>query len=221
LAARGNTATEPMPRDVNWLKLHAEYLEVAKRGGIEVIFLGDSITDGWRKTGQFLWDEHFAPLHAANFAIDGDRTQNVLWRIANGELDGMAPKAVVLMIGTNNTGFEKDGSPRNSTSEAIEGVTAVVEALRQKLPDARILLLAIFPRGEKGSPQRAQVAEINAALRKLDDGIKIRFLDIGEKFLLPDGTLSHDVMPDLLHLSEVGYAIWAAAIKEPLGELIK
>jgi lysophospholipase L1-like esterase len=219
-AAQANTAIEPVPRDASWLKRHEEHLEIAQRGGVEVLFLGDSITDLWRKTGRFLWEEHFAPLHAANFGIDGDRTQHVLWRIQNGELAGLAPKAVVLLIGSNNIGLEKDGSPRNSTAEAIAGVTAVVQAIRTKLPDSELLLLAIFPRGEKGSPQRAQVAEVNRALAGLDDGQRVHFLDIGPRFLSPEGTLSREIMPDLLHLSEAGYAIWAEAIKEPLNKLL-
>ena len=144
----------------------------------------------------------------------------------NGELDGIKPKVVVLMIGTNNTGFEraKEGTapaPRNTVPETIEGVTAVVAGLRHKLPETKILLLGIFPRGEKDAPQRAQVTEINAAIAKLDDGGFVHFLDIGPKFLWPDGTLPRDIMPDLLHPNEVGYAIWAAAIKEPLAALLK
>jgi lysophospholipase L1-like esterase len=222
--AEGNTAIQPTPRDNAWLKRHESFVELAKAGGIDVLFLGDSITDFWRdpKRGKTLWDEHFAPLHAANFGISADRTQHVLWRMDHGELDGIKPKVVVLMIGTNNTGLERDKvTPRNTVPEAIAGVTAVVTELREKLPETKILLLAIFPRGEKDSPQRAQVAEINAAIAKLDDGKFVHFLDIGPKFLWPDGTLSSDIMPDLLHPSEIGYAIWAAAIKQPLEELLK
>ena len=222
--AEGNTAIQPAPRDEAWLRRHEGFIEQAKAGGIEVLFLGDSITDFWRdpNRGKTLWDEHFAPLHAANFGISADRTQHVLWRIDHGELDGIKPKVVVLMIGTNNTGFARDKvTPRNTVPETIEGVTAIVKSLRQKLPETKILLLAIFPRGEKDSPQRGQVNEVNAAIAKLDDGEFVHFLDIGPKFLWPDGTLSKDVMPDLLHPNEVGYAIWAAAIKKPLSDLLK
>ena len=225
--AFAHPAIEPAPRqffggqNASWLQRHEEYVAAAKRGGIDVVFLGDSITDLWRTTGRALWDEHFAPLRAANFAIDGDRTQNQLWRLQHGEIDGLAPRVVVAMIGGNNTGTEKDGTPRNSTAEAIEGVTLIVTTLRTKLPETRILLLGIFPRGEKDSPQRAQIREVNAALRRLHDGWRIHFLDLGPKFLAPDGTLPREVMPDLVHPNEAGYAIWAAALKEPLAELLK
>lgn len=222
LAVEGNTAVQPVPRDAAWLKRHEGFVEIAKAGGVDVLFLGDSITDGWRRPGKFLWDGHFAPLRAANFGISGDRTQHVLWRMENGELDGISPKVVVLMIGTNNTGFERDQiTPRNTVAETIEGVTAVVKGLRAKLPETKVLLLAIFPRGEKDSIYRTQLAEINAAIARLDDGKFVRFLDINAKFLWPDGTLPRDFMPDLLHPNEVGYAIWAAAIKQPLLEMLR
>jgi lysophospholipase L1-like esterase len=222
LAVEGNTAIQPVPRDAGWLKRHEGFVEIAKAGGVDVLFLGDSITDGWRRLGKFLWDGHFAPLRAANFGISGDRTQHVLWRMENGELDGISPKVVVLMIGTNNTGFERDQvTPRNTVAETIEGVTAVVKGLRTKLPETKILLLAIFPRGEKDSIYRTQLAEINPAIARLDDGKFVRFLDLNAKFLWPDGTLPRDFMPDLLHPNEVGYAIWAAAIKQPLTEMLR
>ncbi len=227
LLLQANTAIQPEPRDAAWLKRHESFVEIAKQGGVDVLFLGDSITDFWRssdknKGGKAVWDANFAPLHAANFGISADRTQHVLWRMQNGELDGIKPKVVVLMIGTNNTGLERDSkTPRNSTAEAIEGVTAVVNGLRTKLPDAKILLLGIFPRGQKGEPIRDQVHEINQALAKLDDKNHIHYLDIGPKFLEADGTLSKDIMPDLLHPNERGYEIWAAAIKQPLADLLK
>lgn len=225
-AAEGNTAIQPVPRNEAWLKRHEGFVELAKAGGIDVVFLGDSITDNWRdpQRGKTLWDEHFAPLRAVNFGIGADRLQHVLWRIANGEFDGIRPKVVVLLIGTNNTGFENNTTPpvpRNTVPQVIEGVGAVVNALRQKLPDTKILLLAIFPRGEKDSPQRMQVNEVNAGIASLHDGKFVHFLDIGQKFLWPDGTLPRDIMPDLLHANQVGYAIWAAAIKQPLAQLLK
>jgi lysophospholipase L1-like esterase len=228
LQLAANTATEPAPRDEKWIKRHEGFVEIAKQGGVDVLFLGDSITDFWRnddpkRGGKKIWDANFAPLHAANFGISADRTQHVLWRLEHGELEGIKPKVVVLMIGTNNTGLEADKkTPRNSPEETIEGVTAVVKTLRAKLPTTKILLLAIFPRGEKPDyPQRLQIATINQAIAKLDDGKMVRFLDIGSKFLEPDGTLTKEIMPDLLHPGEKGYEIWAAAIKQPLAEMLK
>lgn len=220
--AYANTAIEPAPRDERWVARHEEFVAEAKQGGIDVLFMGDSITDGWRTRGKEIWDREYAPLKAANFGIGGDRTQHVLWRLRNGEAEGYQPKAVVLMIGTNNTGFESDGStPRNTTPEIVEGVTTIVQDLRKDFPNAKILLLAIFPRAEKDSARRAQVTEINQSIAKLHDGRNVHYLDIGAKFLEPDGTLPTDIMPDLLHPNEKGYQIWADAIREPLKALLK
>lgn len=226
-AMAANSAIVPVPRDANWVKRHEGFVEIAKKGDVDVLFLGDSITDFWARPGpaggKKVWDENFAHLKPANFGISADRTQHVLWRLENGEIDGIKPKVVVLMIGTNNTGLERDGvTVRNTTAETIAGVTAVVKTLRTKLPQSKIMLLAIFPRGEKPDfPQRAQIKEINDAIAKLDDGRMIRYLDIGPKFLAADGTLPKEIMPDLLHPGEKGYEIWAAAIKEPLAEMLK
>ena len=221
-AAWANTAIEPAPRDEKWVKRHEGFAAEAMKGGIEVLFLGDSITDGWRSKGKPVWEKHFAPLKSANFGISGDRTQHVLWRLRNGEAEGYSPKAVVLMIGTNNTGKEKaDGKPRNATPEVVEGVTAVVQELRVKFPQAKILFLAIFPRGEKDSESRKQVAEVNQSLAKLHDGKHVHYLDIGGKFLDADGNLPKEIMPDLLHPNERGYEIWAEAIAKPLKAMLK
>lgn len=225
-----NSAVKPEPRDANWVKRHDGFVAIAKQGGVDVLFVGDSITDFWRRPqtekqsgGKKVWDREFAPLHAANFGISADRTQHVLWRLQNGELEGIHPRAVVLMIGTNNTGFERDNvTPRNTPQQAAEGVKEIVELLRAKLPQTKILLLAVFPRGEKPDhPQRKQVNEVNAIIAKLDDGRHVHFLDIGRKFLTADGTLPKAIMPDFLHPNEKGYEIWAAAIKQPLAQLLK
>lgn len=216
-----STTTRPVPRDEAWVRRHEGFVAEARRGGIDVVFLGDSLTDLWRREGRAAWEEHFAPLRAANFGIDGDRTQQLLWRLQHGAVDGPAPKVVVLLIGTNNTGRERNSEvPRNTTAEAIAGVTLVVQTLRAKLPDATILLLGLLPRGEKDAPIRAQVGEINCALSGLDDGGRIRFLDIGSRFLSPDGSLSREIMPDLLHMSEAGYAVFADALRDPLAKLL-
>jgi lysophospholipase L1-like esterase len=223
------SATVPQPRDPAWVKRHEGFVEIAKQqGAVDVLFLGDSITDFWRREhptqgGKKTFDATFSHLRTANFGISGDRTQHVLWRLENGELEGIKPKVVVLMIGTNNTGFERDGvTPRNTPAEVIDGVTAIVKTLRTKLPAAKIMLLGIFPRAETPDhPQRKQIAEINAVIAKLHDGETVRYLDIGSKFLAADGTLPKEVMPDFLHPNEKGYEIWAAAIKAPLAEMLK
>lgn len=217
-----NTAIKPAPRDAKWVARHEGFVAEAKQGGVDLLFLGDSITDGWRSKGKAVWDKYWAPLHAVNFGIGGDRTQHVLWRMENGELVGIKPKAVVLMIGTNNTGKEKDGNPRNTTPEIIEGVTAIVKGLRAKLPTTKVLLLAVFPRGEQANnPIRAQLKEINDAIARLDDGKNVKFLDIGAKFLAADGILPKDIMPDFLHPNAQGYEIWAQAIEGSVKQLMK
>jgi lysophospholipase L1-like esterase len=211
-----NTAVQPVPRDSKWIARHQGFIAESKENPPNVVFLGDSITDLWRTDGEAIWNEHFAPLNAANFGIDGDRTQHVLWRIQNGAFDGLKPKVLVLMIGTNNT--PKD---RNTPPEVIEGVTAVVKAVREKLPATKILLLGIFPRGQKGEPVRDQLKQINKAIARLEDGHLVKFLDIGPKLLEPDGTLSEKIMPDLLHLSEEGYRIWANTLRDTLVGMLK
>jgi len=220
-----NTALTPAPRDfpTNWLARHAENVAEARRGGVDILFLGDSITDGWHwdTGGRKLWAKYFAPRHAANFGIGYDRIQNVLWRIENGELDGIDPKVVVLLIGTNNTGNEDDGQPRNTTPEIIAGISNLVRRIQFHLPQTKIILFGIFPRGEKNDPLRAQVKAVNAGISKLNDPGKVKFLDIGQKFLAPDGTLPRELFPDLLHPNEKGYQIWADAINPVLDEWLK
>ena len=218
-----NSAIAPIARTspTNWVARHEGFLAEARDGRFDIVFIGDSITDGWRKRGIQVWNKCYAPRRALNLGIGGDRTQHVLWRIEHGELDGLKPKVVVLMIGTNNTGKEKDGSPRNSTAEAIEGVTAVVKSIRAKLPGSKLLLLAVFPRGAVDAPQRAQVKEINTALAKLDDGKMIKFLDIGKVFLAEDGSIPRTIMPDLLHPNADGYQRWADAMEPTLTEMLQ
>lgn len=215
-----NTAIVPASRDANWVKRHEGFVAEAKKGGIDLLFVGDSITDDWRGRGSNIWNKYYAPQNAANFGISGDRTEHVLWRMDNGELDGIKPRVVVLMIGTNNTGREKKGNPRNTIGQVIAGVTAVVNEIRTKLPDGKILLLAILPRGNIDD-QRGQVAVINTALAKLDDGNKVKFLDISPKFLEIDAALSRSIMPNLLHPNEHGYQIWADAMNPVLDKMMK
>ena len=205
-ADQPNSATTSAPRDTNWVKRHQGFVEIAKKGGVDVLFLGDSITDGWREAGKEQWETNFVPLKAANFGIGGDRTQHVLWRLENGELDGITPKLTVLMIGTNNLG-------NNTDQEIVDGIRAIIKGLYLKCPQTKLLLLGIFPRGEKVSdPARARIKHINAGICIYDNNKTIRFLDIGQKLLAPDGTLPKDIMPDALHPNAKGYEIWASAI---------
>ena len=198
-----------------WDKLHAKNLARAKQGDVEVLFLGDSITQGWGDNAA--WKKYFAPRKAANFGIGGDTTRTVLWRMANGELAGIKPKGVVLLIGTNNFGLHND-----KPEDTLRGVKAVIAKLREKLPESNILLMGLLPRDAKPDTDfRKRIKTLNEGLAKLADGDEIKYLDIGDKFLEPDGALSKDLMPDALHLSEKGYAIWAEAIDPIVSEWLK
>jgi lysophospholipase L1-like esterase len=194
---------------------HEAFLATAKENKAKLLFLGDSITAGWG--GQkAIWESAFGKYSPANFGIGGDRTQHVLWRISNGELDGFTPKALVLMIGTNNSGSD-------SEEGIAAGIRKIVDFVRHKSPDTKILLLAVFPRGEKAenNAQRAKLIAVNKRISELHDDKHVFFLDIGAKFLEPNGTLTKEIMPDFLHLSAKGYQIWADAITPSLEKLMQ
>jgi lysophospholipase L1-like esterase len=213
-----NTATIPSLAPM-FEKKHEGNLEVAKQGDVDILLMGDSITDFWRNTegnfaGKPVLDKYFGNFKVANFGIAGDTTQGVLYRLQHGEGEGFSPKAVMLMIGTNNTG-------RNSAAEIAEGVGAVVLELQKDFPKARILLLAVFPRGAANDPVRATIDQINAIIARLHDGDRVTYLDIGPKFLDAAGNIPKDVMSDGLHPTTKGYEIWAEAVKEPLAKLVE
>ncbi|HOX58443.1 MAG TPA: GDSL-type esterase/lipase family protein [Candidatus Paceibacterota bacterium] len=207
----------PVPREGQG---HQRFLELNERvkqsqGRAEVIFVGDSITQGWEGNGKAVWKKYYTPRHALNLGIGSDHTQHVLWRLDNGNLDGLHPKAAVLLIGVNNIPHTN-----NTPRDVLEGVTAVVHKLREKLPEAKILLLGIFPFREDFCEQRGKALQVNQALRKLDDGCRVRFLDIGHLFIQPDGRISRDIMRDFLHLSPTGYRLWAEAIEPTLADML-
>jgi lysophospholipase L1-like esterase len=211
-----NDAIVAAPRDANWKKRHESFNERVKQGNADLVFIGDSITQGWERAGKAVWDEFYARRNAVNLGISGDRTQHVLWRLDHGNIEGIQPKLAILMIGTNN-------ASTNTSEQIAAGVTAIVEKLRAKLPQTKLLILAIFPRGpDKENAQRKVNEGANAIVQKLADNKMVHYLDIGPHFLAADGTLSKEVMPDLLHLNEKSYRTWAEAtepkIKELLGE---
>jgi lysophospholipase L1-like esterase len=162
-----------------------------------------------------VWEKYYGKLAAADDGIGGDRTENVLWRLADGQVDGVKPKLVALMIGTNNLG-------RDTDEQIAAGVEKIVQEYQQRCPEAVILLQGIFPRGAKADdPLRARIKHINAIIAKLGDDKKIIYLDFGDKFLEPDGTLSPRIMPDYVHPSEEGYEIWATAIAPVIERVLK
>ncbi len=210
---------------------HEAFLARGKAGPIGVLMLGDSITEGWNGANgarNHIWEKFYGAMQPANFGIGGDQTQHVIWRIENGELDDIHPKVVVLMIGTNNTG--------GHTAEEITAANKkIVEMIRAKIPETKVLLLGIFPRGARKNAQgvvteaaiagAAKVMEkitaVNAELAQLDDGKNVRYLDIGEKFLGQDGKIPWQIMPDQLHPTAAGYQLWAEAMQPRLTEMMQ
>jgi len=210
-----------------FFELHESFLARGKAGPIGVLFLGDSITYLWREAPH-IWDHYFGKYQPANFGIGGDQTQHVIWRIENGELDGIKPKVVVLMIGTNN-------AHSNTGEQVADAVKRIVDLTRAKIPGVKVLLLAIIPRGARrnadglitdaaaaDAARRVAVNDqANALLAKLDDGVNVRFLNTNAIFLGRDGKIPWTIMPEQLHLSAAGYQLWAEALEKPLAEMMK
>lgn len=213
-----HSAVDPAPRgDQGWQDRQKLLNQRAAEAGekAQVIFIGDSITQGWEGAGKDVWARYYTHRNAVNLGIGGDRTQHVLWRLDNGNVAGLKPKAAVVMIGTNNSNGED-----NTVEQTADGVTAIVKKLRDKLPDTKVLLVAIFPRGENPQPQRGKLLQVNQILQKLGDNERVFFVDFGHKFLAPDGLIPVDLMPDYLHLSPKAYGIWAESIEGLLSPMI-
>jgi lysophospholipase L1-like esterase len=216
---RANTAIIPQ-LNRGFMNRHTNFVEIAKKGDIDVLFMGDSITDWWRNAGRpmtngvlamggkAVFEKYFGSWKVANFGIAGDTTQGVLWRLQHGEGEGYTPKAIMLMIGTNNTGG-------NSPPEIAMGVADVVFELRKDFPDAKILLLAIFPRSDRAA-MAAKIPEINKTISALHDNRHVFFMDIGPKFLADDGSIPREIMAEGLHPTNKGYEIWAEAVHDTL-----
>ena len=211
---KARTAADAITPVVKDQDRHQQFLERIKQGEIDVLFLGDSITDWWPTIGQESWSR-LANNKPANFGVANDRTEHLLWRITHGELDGIAPKVVVILIGTNNVGQLADERPEWIAG----GIRQIVATVHEKLPNAKVILHAIFPRDGKESPTRIAVRDVNNLIRDLDDGNKTRFLDLGESFLDADGNIPPDIMPDGLHLTAKGYEIWFEKISPLLNEI--
>lgn len=219
---KDNPAAKPLNRDI---PRHKQFLERVAKGDADVIFLGDSITQGWEGAGKKVWAENFAPLKAVNLGIGGDQTGHVIWRITEGkELEPINPKLAVIMIGTNNTG-------RDTAEQIAGGIKAIITELKRQKPQMKILLLGVFPRCGGGVGKDAAVCPadklqpkikaINDIISKYDDGKTVFYKDIGVKFLDAKGGLDRKIMPDFLHLSPAGYEIWADAIKDDVKKLSK
>ncbi len=223
-AARADSAASPDPcvpapkftawkGGGTWQGTHSNYVARAKKGGVNLVFFGDSITQWWP------WKDfkaRYEPLGAVNFGIGGDRVENLLWRVENGEMEGIAPKVAVVLIGTNND-FHRSDIP------VAKGVGKVVEAIRSRSPSTKVLVLGIFPRGWNKSQfdyYKPHVARVNAELAKLDNGDTVRFADVGRKLPEPDGSWPRSVSVDGLHLAPEGYRRWAEAMQPILSEMM-
>jgi beta-glucosidase len=211
-------ATNPADRigEDWWKQRHAEKIALAKEGGWELAFIGDSITHGWEGQGKEVWAKFYGDRKAINLGYSGDRTEHVLWRLDQGELDGYEPKVAVIMIGTNNTGHRMDAA------EVIaSGIRRIVQRIQEKSPTTKVLLLGIFPRAAAATdPQRENNDRVNSMIARLADEKTVFFLNINDAFLTDDGELTKEVMPDLLHPEAAGYAIWAEAMEPTLTTLL-
>jgi N-acetylglucosamine-6-sulfatase/beta-glucosidase len=216
------SGTSPSPRTIEyswmsvetWNKMHAEDVAIAEKGGVDLLFVGDSITGGWTKD---IWQKNFAQYNPANFGIGGDHTGNLLWRLQHGDKGKLKPKAIVLLIGVNNFGHLNE-----TPQQVFEGIKAVVKKLRKNYPKAKILVNGVFPFEESAnSPKRAAVKEVNALVEKLDDHKHVFVKDYGSLFLQPDGTISKEVMGDFLHPTYKGYQIWVDAMLPDIQKLMK
>lgn len=204
----------------DWAKRHAAVCALVRERKPQLIFIGDSITHffggepaDFRRTGENIWKKYYGKRNAVNLGYGWDRTENVLWRLRHGELDGYLPRVAVIHIGTNNLSV-------NTPAEIANGIRAICDEIHARSPRTSILLLAIMPRGEKPNAMRAKAAEVNKLIALLGFENGITFLDIGPNFLSPDGTISRDVMNDFLHPTEKGYAIWAGAMEPTLKRLL-
>ena len=214
------SAATPKAGNKHFFEAHDAFLARGKAGPMDLLFLGDSITENWSKAPE-VWKAAYSKYNPANFGIGGDRTQHVIWRIENGELDGIHPKVVVLMLGTNN-------SADNTADEIFAADRKIVGMIQSKIPGVKVLLLAIFPRGPRksgevvdtGVERMKVISQVNAKLATLDNGTTVRYLDIGSKFLGTDGKIPNDIMPDQLHPNVAGYKIWVAAMQPLLTEMM-
>ena len=221
---------QPVARgDENSRAAHAQLVEKARRGGIDVYFAGDSITRRWGASDgayrEFLdhWTRNFFGWNAANFGWGGDTVQNILWRLTEGELDGVHPKVIVLMAGTNNVG----GAPRHGidagvVENVVSGMTAVFDVMRRKAPDAIVIVMGITPRTDSGGGAGAMptIDAINDRLARAADGRRIRYLNINRQLANREGVPREGVTVDGLHLSVTGYQVWADALKPILTEIL-
>ena len=210
-------AISPTPQpEAWWMDRHERTVARIRQGHVDLLFIGDSITQGWEEDGRPVWDIFYQHRHAANLGYNGDQTDNVLWRLQNGELDGITPKLAVVMIGTNNATRRED-----PPHETAAGIQAILTTLRTRLPDTKILLLAVFPRGLSADDRLRQINNaVNERLPAMADQRQVFFLDLNRRFLDNNGGLPEEIMPDALHPGEHGYRIWAEGMEDTVRKLL-
>jgi lysophospholipase L1-like esterase len=225
LAQGKGGADQPVPRtDANSKLAHQQMVENLKKGRIDVYFAGDSITRRWRATDypQFLanWNENFFGWNAANYGWGGDSIQNILWRLQNGELEGVQPRVIVLLAGTNNVGSIPASDAK--IADITKGIKALLDTLRAKAPKATIIVMGILPRndGSKAAAVMASINKINDNIAKFADGKTVHYLNINDKLADKDGKLFQGMTVDRLHLSLKGYQVWADALRPLFTELL-
>lgn len=231
-ARTANNALIPVPKleddAYDWYARHEAVLKAGKAITPEIVLIGDSITHFWGGEpkdanpivrGGEEWEALFGKYRTLNLGFGWDRTQNVLWRLDNGEFDGLKPKAVILNIGTNN--FSQTENARASTpEETAAAVQEICRRIHEKAPEAQIILMAVFPRGEKpDNPHRQKINALNSLLKPLGEGKGIFFLDIEPQLVNADGTISKEILSDFCHPAPKGYKIWAEALKNTFKEL--
>ena len=202
-----------------WFALQAKNIDLMKKGDIDLLMVGDSITHNFanEKVGLKVWEKHFVPLKAINLGAGGDRTQHVLWRLNHLPVMEKAPKGAVVLIGTNNMGWGTD-----TPQQTGDGIKAIVMKLKELYPDMDVLVLGVLPRRHKlDHPHRKRIIELNALLPDLLKGMQgVTFMDIGPAFLDEAGFLSPEMMPDGTHPSEKGHEVWTAAIMPELKRML-
>ena len=213
-----STVTPASRTDEGILPRQAEVIRRARESApVNVVFVGDSITQAWEDGGAAIWKERFASAGALNLGVSGDRTEHVLWRLDQAPLTRLAPKAVVLLIGTNNLGHGTANA-----AQTFSGICAVVAKIHSQVPNARILLCAIFPREENMNAMRGDVAQVNQALASaFANDSSVRIIDLCTSFIGVDGKILARLMPDFLHLTPAGYQVWADGIRAPLEDALK
>jgi lysophospholipase L1-like esterase len=200
-----------------WEPRHQQKMDQAKKTEINLLMLGDSITQGWENQGQAVWQRFYQDRKAFNLGFNGDRTEHVLWRLKNGAVDNMTPKLVVLLVGTNNTGHRMDPA-----AHTANGISAIIAELHKRLPQSKILILGIFPRNASPyNEMRKRNDAINQIISTFEDKQLVYYLNINDAFLDENQVLHEEIMPDLLHPNALGYQRWAEAMEPTIQRLMQ